>query len=303
MTVQVKVQEKWSILIKPESVLLGDNPFFGVDHFSQERARKKASISQDFDNAVDVIKYCYDAGVRGMVVNTHPNLKDLLGHLGRKYNLSDKINFYPILPGFSEYFSMITQKGIINSINEILSPAGLGNKIKILTKGGLGIVRKDLFEIFKVIIDVDMLQLQNTNVKTVFLHEIITDLALSFDSKILLEVFKEHLSDKYNVKAGLVTKNFPRLVDKLNAWNLEIPEIMTSFNKVGFQMNPTREDCENALARYKGDVTAMSVLAAGYLKPREAYEYVKSQPGLSKCVIGVSTLDHAKETFDLFLHI
>ncbi len=302
MTVQVKVQERWNMLIKTDSILLGDNPFFGVDHLSQERARKKALISQDFNNAINVIKFCYDMGVRGMVVSTHPNLKDLINKIQNNSSLTNKIDFYPILPGFSEYFNMVTQKGIVNSINEILSPAGFGNKIKILTKSGLGIVRKDLYQIFKVIIDVDLLQLQGTKVKTVFLHEIITDLAISFNAKNLLEIFKDHLADKHKAKAGLVTKNFPRLVDKLNEWNLEIPEIMTSFNKVGFQMNPNRKECENALNRYKGSVVAMSVLAAGYIKPKEAYEYILSQPQLGKCVIGISTIEHAKETFSLFLN-
>lgn len=288
-------------MIKPESVLLGDNPFFGVDHLSQERARKKASVSQNFDNAADVIKYCYDAGMRGMVVNTHPNLKELIGRLRRRHDLADKIDFYPILPAFSEYFSMISQKGFVGSINEVLNQAEFGKKIKILTKGGLGIIRKDLFELFKVIIDIDMLQLKDTRVRTIFLHEIITDLALSFNTRKLVETFAEYVTDKYKVKAGLVSRNFPMLVDRLDEWNLEVPEIMTSFNKVGFQMIPTRQDCEDALKRYKGEVTAMSVLAAGYLKPREAYEYIQSQQGLARCVIGLSTIDHARETFGLFL--
>jgi len=36
--------------------MLGDNPFFGVDHLSHERARQRASRYQTFEGAVKVIE-------------------------------------------------------------------------------------------------------------------------------------------------------------------------------------------------------------------------------------------------------
>ena len=66
-------------------------------------------------------------------------------------------------------------------------------------------------------------------------------------------------------------------------------------------MCPSQKECENALKRAEGaEVIAMSVLAAGYLKPADAVGYLNSLEGLSGMVIGVSKEQQAKETFKVF---
>lgn len=289
-------------MIKFDSVLLGDNPFFGVDHLSQERARQKAAISQNFDNALDVIKYSYDSGIKGMVVSTHPELKQLIERMRTKSDLIKKIEFYPILPYAQGYVSKINEKGLMNTLMETLNQGGFRNTVKIITKGGLGVMRKDLFKLFRVFIDIELLQLTNTKIKTVFLHNVITDLAFSLNMKNIFETFQEHLHDSYKLNSGLVTLNLPSSIYKLDEWGLHFSDIMAPFNKVGFQMNPSRQECENCLTAFKGNIIAMSVLAGGYLEPSVAYKYISTQPKIKKLVIGVSSIDHAKKTFGLFLN-
>ena len=284
-----------------ESILLGDNPFFGVDHLSHERAREKANISQDFTNALEVIRYCFNAGATGMVVSTHPRLKELIGMIKSDQDLVNKVQFFPILPYVQGYVLKVNEKGMVNTLAEILNQASLQNKFKIITKGGLGILKKDFYSLFKLFIDIELMQLQGTKIKTVFLHDVLTDLALSLRMKNIFDIFQEHLHDHYNVEAGLVTKNFPLLISRLDEWNLHYPHIMTSFNKIGFQMNPSRIECERALQNFDGRVIAMSVYAGGYIKPQEALDYITSLPNLNTAVIGISSVEHAKSTLDLFL--
>jgi hypothetical protein len=77
--------------------------------------------------------------------------------------------------------------------------------------------------------------------------------------------------------------------------------LTSSFNKVGFQMCPSKVECEEALERAReAEVIAMSVLAAGYLKPADAIGYLASLRGLSGLVIGVSREHQATETFRIF---
>jgi len=76
---------------------------------------------------------------------------------------------------------------------------------------------------------------------------------------------------------------------------------MTSFNKVGFQMNPSREECENALSQYQGEIIAMSILAGGFLQVKDAYQYLSKFQKINNAVIGVSSIEHAKKTFEIFL--
>jgi hypothetical protein len=44
------------------------------------------------------------------------------------------------------------------------------------------------------------------------------------------------------------------------------------------------------------------VLAGGFLEPNEAYSYILSQPKIRSVVIGVSSVLHAKKTFEVFLN-
>ena len=87
---------------------------------------------------------------------------------------------------------------------------------------------------------------------------------------------------------------------KFEAWNIDFREVslVSAFNKMGFQMNPSKIVCEAALDRASGaEVVAMSILASGYLKPPEAADYIRTLPGLTGVVVGVSKERHALETF------
>jgi hypothetical protein len=300
MRAKVIRKGEYNTLARIESVLLGDNPFFGVDHLSQERAREKAHKSQDFGNALEVVRYCFEAGAKGMVVSTHPKLKDLVNLIKSDSDLINKIDFYPILPYVQGYVIKINEKGMINTLTETLSQTSLQNKLRIITKGGLGILKKDFSQLFKLFVDIELLQMNGIRIKAIFLHDVLTDLALSLNMRNIFEIFQEHLHDHYNIEAGLVTKNFPLLASTLQEWDLKYPNIMTSFNKVGFQMNPSREECENALSKFNGKLIAMSVFAGGYVKPREAYDYIASLPRINSAVIGISSVEHARDTLELF---
>jgi hypothetical protein len=125
-------------------------------------------------------------------------------------------------------------------------------------------------------------------------------LAVSFKLKELLTSFMEHVQENYGVKPGFVTRNFAKFVefakDLGTPWEQFV--IMAPFNKVGFQMNPAKESCERQLSTvHGGEVIAMSLLAAGYLHLDEAVEYVKSLSNLSGATVGVSSQEHAEETF------
>jgi len=62
-------------------------------------------------------------------------------------------------------------------------------------------------------------------------------------------------------------------------------------------MNPSKEECEKFISNNK--VIAMNVLAGGYLKPQESFQYL-SQLNLKSVAIGMSTKEHAQDTIDSF---
>jgi len=283
--------------LNKKEILLGDNPFFGIDHLSQERARQRMQVINTFSKITDVMEYVSSFGVKGFVVSTHPHMKELIKHMEENTSILQKYEFYPILPYAQGYVAKVTEKGIMNTINEVLSQGNIQTKVKIILKGSTSFLKKDFEKLFQTFIDVELLPFHQVKKKAIFLHNVITDLAVSLNMKKIIQSFTDHVEKQYGVKPGLVTLNFPKTVNALKNWNIEIPAIMTSFNPIGYQMNPSKDDCENFLS--EANVVAMNILAGGFLKPKESFEYI-SKLDINSVVLGMSTKEHAKETIEIF---
>ena len=280
-----------------KEILLGDNPFFGIDHLSQERARQRMQVINTFSKITDVMEYVSSFGVKGFVVSTHPHMKELIKHMEENTSILQKYEFYPILPYAQGYVAKVTEKGIMNTINEVLSQGNIQTRVKIILKGSTSFLKKDFEKLFQTFIDVELLPFHKVKKKAIFLHNVITDLAVSLNMKKIIQSFTDHVEKQYGVKPGLVTLNFPKTVNALKNWNIEIPAIMTSFNPIGYQMNPSKDDCENFLS--EANVVAMNILAGGFLKPKESFEYI-SKLDINSVVLGMSSKEHAKETIEIF---
>ncbi|WP_292375907.1 hypothetical protein [Methanosarcina sp. UBA411] len=282
-----------------DPIILGHNQFIGVDHFSQDRARDRVQLFSDNEKILNVVRDFYELGGTGMMLSTHPKTRSILETIGSDPVLSKNMNMYPLIPYAQGYVRKANEMGIVGMLKDILEPASTSTKLKILFKGGMNVFNQDFFNMLSTFIDVEMLPFNGFNVKAVFLHNILTDLALSMDSQKVFEFFIDHIKENYNAVPAFGTMNFARLVESFDEWGIERPLVMTSFNKAGFQMNPSREECERCLRDYDVDVLAMSTLAAGYLKPKEAYEYLFSLPNIKSAVVGVSSKEHAEETFGI----
>lgn len=280
-------------------ILLGDNPFFGIDHLSQDRARKRMEILNGLDKIIEIIQLSLDSGIKGFVVSTHPQLKDLIYRMRENTTILEHLQFYPIIPYAQGYVAKVTEKGMVGAMNDILSGSTTQDKMKILLKGSLGYLTKDYDKLIQTFIDIELAPLTAIKKQTVFLHDVITDLAISLEMKNFISLFFDYTRKKYGVEVGLVTKNFPKLVHKLKDWNIDVPTIMTSFNSVGNQMNPSKEECELCLTENKIKVIAMNVLAGGLINPNEAGRYISTINPYA-VVVGMSTREHVIETVNAF---
>ena len=131
---------------------------------------------------------------------------------------------------------------------------------------------------------------KQANIESVMLHEVITDMSLALNLDWLIRSFVDFMQ-KQDIKPGFNTRNFAYLVKKLDEWDISSRDVVIAapFNKVGFQMDPSKTECEKALASLDGpNVIAISILAAGYLKPPEAIDYIKSLPNILGVATGVS---------------
>ena len=232
-----------------------------------------------------------------MMLSTHPKARTIMEAIGSEAELSKNLNLYPLIPYAQGYVRRANEMGVVGMLKDALEPASTSMKFRILLKGGVSVLRKDFLNILSTLIDVEMLPFKESNVMAVFLHNVLTDLALSLKAQSIFEFYVDYIKDTYGVIPAFGTMNFARLVKGFDEWGIEKPLIMASFNRASFQMNPSRVECERCLREYDVNVLAMSTLAAGYLKPKQAYEYLFSLPNIESVVVGVSTKEHAEETF------
>jgi hypothetical protein len=286
-----------------DRILLGDNPFIGVNHLSQERLRENG-IEFDPNRVASVINSALDAGAQGVACSGHPVMKKALKQM-REENRSKGFGVYLIVPDAQSYVRIASEKGIIGLLTETFGRLSLRGKAKAVVGGSLFALTSNPTMMMKTYLDAEVSRFaktlpNNAEVKSLFLHELLTELLVSFEMVDLAEEYIDFVKNTLNIKPGFVTRNFARFADFLLENDLANSDlvVMTPFNRVGFQMNPSRAECERSLTRISNTkIIAMSILAGGYSGLAEAVDYILALPRELSCVVGVSTESQAVETF------
>ena len=278
-----------------------------MSHLSQERARDRTD-RLNIESIVEVICSALSCGATGYTFSTHPTNVEVLKALGASGKVPHQFDLYPVVPYAEGYVRLANEKGMTGLVNEILSRLSLQDRAKLLVEGGFSALRLDAAGMVKTYLDAELkgylsIKPKNATLQSVLLHEVLTDVCLGIRETGLLNVFAEHVREKYHAKPGFVTYNLPRFVDLFRNHGLSLTDviIMTPFNSIGFQMSPSREACELCLSGLSdADVIAMSILAGGYLSLDQAFQYLRTLPKLHGVAVGASSKEHAEETFGKF---
>jgi hypothetical protein len=284
-------------------LLVGDNPFHGISHLSQQRSREREANTGAVDHATRLVALSIENGADGFMFSVSETTLSILESLRRRKK--DPLKLFALVPYAYEYVRVATQVGGISGLaKKIMKEILLSMNIKALLTGVKGVAKTDLGEFLKTYLAYEISRIRSsagrqTELTSVLLHELITEMALALN---LEWVFASHIDFmlKNGITPGFETRNFAFLVRKFEEWNIDFRKLIIAspFNKAGFQMSPSREVCEEALASLPADnVIAMSILAAGYVDMPEAVNYVRDLPNLKGIVVGVSKERHARETF------
>jgi hypothetical protein len=287
-------------------LLVGDNPFHRISHLSQERAKARGEKLSDPEYAADLIMVSVNSGANGFMFSVSETTLSILRVL-RERNEIGHLGLYAIVPYAFEYVRLANRVGGVPGLakrftRELVFSGNFG-----AVAGGLkGVLCADLASVLKAYLSYEVARIKSAaggeaKLWSVILHQVLTDMALAFNLDWMFKAYFDFLSS-LEVKPGFNTGNFAFLAKKFREWNINLEEtiIAAPFNKVGFQMVPSKEECEKALADlHNANVLAISILAAGYLKPIEAIDYIASLPNMRGVAVGVSKESHANETFRL----
>jgi len=284
--------------------IVGDNPFLNISHLSQSKARERVDDPGDPVFAAHLLRLALENGANGFTFSMCDSNLSILDNLDLK-GLDKGLGLYPVLPYAFEYVQKATQRGGFSGLVKKLGWDMIkSGNAESLVYGVSTTLTANPESLLKAYLGYELSRLDShlsttMRLESVLLHQVVTDLILALDLDWLFKAYIAFLSHK-KITPGFNTGNFPYLVRKFAEWNIDLNKviILTPFNKVGFQMTPSIEECEKALNMLPSPVViAMSILASGYIKPDEASKYLASLPNIKGIAVGVSKEKQAKETF------
>jgi hypothetical protein len=285
-----------------DSIIFGDNQFFGINHMSEEKAQAQAERFKDIRAILRVVDAAYDCGIHAFMFNTHDKVAELCDHFRANPGKYADLRLYPSMPYAHKYANAVNEKGMIGAFNEFLfAGRTAGQALTTLVRGGLSVINRDMVEIMRLLVDAEMRMFRGLNVQAVFLQNIVTDLLFGLGAKEIFKQFAEHVTSTYGVDPAFNTMNMPRVVEFLEECGITNPIVCSSINKAGYFMSPGVKEYEETLRTKAFRPIAMSVFASGAIPAHEAIDYVCGLPRVHGIVFGASSQAHIRETRQLIM--
>jgi len=275
-----------------DRILFGDNQFFAVNHISDEKSRAQSIKFKDDETIINTLDYAMESGINTFMCTTHDRIANICDFIRDNPDHYRNFKIYPCMPYAHKYANAVTELGYAGTLKQYVP----GNFLGSVMKGGVAFLTKDFVSIMELLIDAEMKMFKGINTPVVWMQNIITDLLIGLGMKDILLGFHHYIHKKYNVEAGFITMNMPRLLTILEDGGIENPIICTSINKVGFRMSGGIELYEHTLKTKKVRIVAMQVLAGGAIPSKEALDYVCGLPNIESILFGASTKAHIEDT-------
>jgi hypothetical protein len=253
-------------------LLLGDNPFIGVSHLGQEKAReeKKGSF---VENKARVVEAAAEGGATGFTFTAHPANLELLTYL-RTHNeaLVESMDYYILVPYAQSYVARANIEGTPGLIGSTLKSAPLFDLLATALslkpeRAAQLLIRKEIAPYLEI--------LPRERIRAVLLHEVLTEVVIAFRLTKVIERLNRW-ADGLGVGFGLETRNFSYLCDYMHKSALYPAYVMTPVNPLGYQMAASKQAIEADLIQVASDtkVIAINILASGAVDLNQAMQYI-----------------------------
>ena len=279
-----------------DRLLFGDNQFFGVNHMSEEKARAGQIRFQDTDAIMRVLDSAYDEGVRTFMCTTHDRVADIADRVRTNPERYAGMKFFPCMPYAHKYANAVTDDGFLGAIRRFLPDEGLLDSI---SRGTSSLVKKDIEGITTLLIDAELKMFAGLDTPVVWLQNVVVDLLLGLGFTDALQIFADHVRNRYGAEPGFITMNLPKLLDDLDSVGIKNPIVCANINKIGFRMSGGVDAYLEAMRARPFRAVAMSVFASGAIPPREAIEWVCGLPNIESIVFGASSRANIASTVGL----
>lgn len=276
-------------------IILGDNQFFGVNHFDLKKGEK---TKLKFDTTTKIEAFINDSleiGLDGFMINSNEKGYEIVN--ASEFD-SDKEIHYSI-PYPHKYASMVNETGMMSLFGHIVKNTSF---IKNLIGGIKLLATQNLKSITPLALNLEVPK----NLKKgsyIYMQNIITDLLMGMGRGDILIEFIKSVS-KMGYKPGIITLN-PIMFDKLlkneqDANWLEDLVVCFNINKEGFNVFPSLDAVECFIeSKPKYKLMGMSVFASGAANIPASINYIKKL-NLDYVVFGSSRIENIQKNLEQF---
>jgi hypothetical protein len=276
-------------------IILGDNQFFGVNHFDLKKGEK---TKLKFDTTTKIEAFINDSleiGLDGFMINSNEKGYEIVN--ARKFDSAKEIHYS--IPYPHKYASMVNENGMMSLFRHIIKNTSF---IKNLIGGIKLVATQNLKSITPLALNLEVPK----NLKKgsyIYMQNIITDLLMGMGRGDILIEFIKSVS-KMGYKPGIITLN-PIMFDKLlkneqDANWLEDLVVCFNINKEGFNVFPSLDAVECFIeSRPKYKLMGMSVFASGAANIPASINYIKKL-NLDYVVFGSSRIENIQKNLEQF---
>lgn len=273
-----------------EELLLGDNPFIGVSHLAQEKARVEF-FEASMENRVKVFEAAVEGGASGFTFSSHERNLEFLTHLATSNpRLLNEVNYYILVPHAESYVRRANVGGTPSLMKTTVRRMFRGPPEAFRMLSSIISMRPE--RLAGILIEEELAPylhlLPEGRVKGVFLHEVVTDLVVAFNLSRVLPILDAYVEERLGLSFGLESRNFGRLCGYLSGVGYCPGYLMTPLNPLGYQMAPDKGAVEEAVEKFGGEskIVAINIMASGAVGLHESIEYLDERRGK---IFGVTT--------------
>ena len=268
-------------------IILGDNQFFGVNHFDLKKGEK---TKLKFDTTTKIEAFINDSleiGLDGFMINSNEKGYEIVN--ARKFDDAKEIHYS--IPYPHKYASMVNENGMMSLFGHIIKNTSF---IKNLLGGIKLVATQNLKSITPLALNLEVPK----NLKKgsyVYMQNIVTDLLLGMGrGDILIKYIKTVVKMGYN--PGIITLN-PVMFDHLLKTDLNpkwLEDLIVCFNinKEGFNVFPSLGEVEKLIqSRPKYRLMGMGIFASGASNITTSIKYI-NKLNLDYVVFGTSKISN-----------
>ena len=275
-------------------IILGDNQFFGINHFDLAKGIQAKSKFSNLESIRSFITDSLDLGMDGFMINSN----NMGYRLISEHQFDDHKEIHYSIPYPYKYASMVNENGMMSLFSFVFKNTSMLSNIK----GGLKLViTKNLIHLTPLAIDIEVPKTLKKG-SFIYLQNIITDLLIGMERFDIIEKFVFSCI-KIGYLPGLITLNPTLLDEKLKGLpKLLLKELIVCFNinAEGFNVFPSLFDVERYIStEHDYKLMGMSIFASGAANIFNSIEYIKTLK-LDYVIFGTSRIENVRSNMELF---